>query len=259
MTVWTYIGQIVNFIIFVVILYYLLYRPVGRILKERKDAMEADLRKAEKLHEEAEQARAETQKREKELEEKRDAILKEAKEQAEKHRKEVLKATEDQARARVDRFRRVLKQERDDLLDKITDELRDTILHVARAAIGDDSSRLADRAIERVEALLEEMSDEDLARARKALDGQDDPAQVRSAAPLDEDQQNNLKKILAKKLGLKQIELAVEEDPSLLAGLEVTLGHINLTAHWRSIIDEAMSSKEDVAQKEGSAPSKAPS
>ena len=239
-TLWTYLGQIVNFIIFVVILYYLLYRPVGRILKERKDAMEADLRKAEELRAAADKARAEADQREKDLEDKRDAVLKEARDQAEAHRKEVLKKTEDQARARVDRFRRVLKQERDELLENVTDELRGTILHVARAVIGDDTQRLTDQAIERVEALLADLSADDLADARAAMQDKAQPALVRSAAPLNEKQQGRLRKTIEDKLDLKKIEMTIAEEPALLAGLEVALGHVSLTAHWQSVIDDAL-------------------
>ena len=240
MTVWTYVGQIINFIIFVVILYYLLYRPVGRILKERKDTMEAELRQAEKLRAEAEEARAEAQKHEQELDAKRDGILKEATEQAEAHRKAVLKETENQARARLDRFRRVLKQERDDLLKGIKDELRGTILHVAGAVVGDDAGRLADRAIDRIEALLGEMSPEDIERTRKEMAAQGEAAQVRSAGPLSEEQLGRLEKVLTDKLGGEKVEIEVGEDPSLVAGLEVTVGHVRLAAHWQGVIDEAM-------------------
>jgi mannose-1-phosphate guanylyltransferase len=48
MTLWTYIFQIINFLVFVAILYYLLYRPVQRMMQKRKDEMEAKLREAEK-------------------------------------------------------------------------------------------------------------------------------------------------------------------------------------------------------------------
>jgi len=239
MTAWTYVGGILSFVVFVVILYYLLYRPVGRILKERKDAMEADLRKAEQLNAEAQQARADADQHEKELEEKRDAIIKQATDQAEKHRKDVLKETEQQARARIERFRRVLKQERDDLLDNVTDDLRTTILHVARAVIGDDA-RLTDRSLDRIESLLNEMSGEDLESARKALDNPAHSLETRSAAPLSPEQQGRLKKILAAKLGTEEFDLDLKDDPSLLAGIDLTLGHINLAAHWQSVVDEAL-------------------
>ena len=240
MTVWTYIAQVVNFLIFVAILYLLLYKPVRRIMKQRKDEMEADLREAEKKREEAEKIRAKAEKRAQELEQKRDAILKEARDQAEEQRRELLKQTEELARDRLERFRRIMEQERSELLEKITDQLRETIVQVAGAALSDASVTLAERGIERVEDLLSGMSQDDLGSARKALEESGYRAQVRSAGPLGAEQQDRLKKTLAGKLGSEKIELDVEEDPSLLAGLEVTLGHVNLTAHWRAAVDEAL-------------------
>ena len=55
---WTYVGQILNFIVFVGVLYYLLYKPVGRILRERKEKQDEALRKAEQLRAEADEIRA---------------------------------------------------------------------------------------------------------------------------------------------------------------------------------------------------------
>ena len=238
--IWTFVGLTISFIIFVVVLHYLLYKPVSRILKERKDAMEADLRRAEELRAEAEQLRAEAEKHEQELAAKRDEILQETRDQAEQQRKELPKEAEDQARAKVDRFRRIMKQERDDLLAKITDELRGTILQIAGAVVSADAEQLADHGIQRVESLLNEVSSEDLANARKMLGGQDQRVQVLSAGPLNQDQLSRLKKIIAGKLSLETIELDAKEDASLVAGLEVSLGHLNLAAHWQGVIDEAM-------------------
>ena len=44
---WTYVGQILNFLIFIAILHYLLYKPVSRIMKKRRDEMASDLKEAE--------------------------------------------------------------------------------------------------------------------------------------------------------------------------------------------------------------------
>ena len=41
------IAQIVNFLVFVVILYYLLVKPVRKVMKERRDEMEAERRRLE--------------------------------------------------------------------------------------------------------------------------------------------------------------------------------------------------------------------
>jgi len=249
MTFVTYIGQVVNFIIFVVILYYLLYKPVGRILKQRKDEMEAELREAEKLRAEAQAARDEVAKREQELEAQREGVLKKAADQANASRKEILKEAEDQARAKLERFRRIMKQERDELLDNISHELRATILKTTASVFGDDCDRFTDRGIERVEALLQEMPEDDLADTRKALAEADGCAKVRSAGPLHDKQQNRLKKAIQQKLNVEEVKLEVTEDPSLIGGIEVVLGHVNLAAHWRGLIAEALA-----LRKQGTAP-----
>ena len=64
---------------------------------------------------------------------------------------------------------------------------------------------------------------------------------VRSAARLDAKAVSRLKKGLAGKLDVPKIEFAFEEDPGLIAGLEVIVGHVDLSAHWRGVIDEALS------------------
>ena len=225
------IAQIVNFVAFVVILYYLLVKPVRKVMKERRDEMEAERRDAEKKLEEAEKLRGEAEAAAKELEDTRESILKEAREQAGARRKELLEQSEALARDR--------------LLDEITAELRDTIVTVAGSVLGDASETLADRALGRIEKLLEDMPDEEVEGARKALDKLDNRVPVRFVGTLTDDQLDRLRKALREKLGIKGIELEVTEDPSLLAGLQVTLGHVQLEAHWRGVIDEAMKKRQE--------------
>ena len=240
MSVWTYVGQIVNFLLFVVILYYLLYRPVGRIMKARRDEMQADRRDAEKKREEALAAREEAEKLVAELEQKRDRVLTEARTKADQTRQDLLKVAEEQGRERLERFRRIMDQERDELLGKVTDELRDTIVSVASSVVGDLSGVLVERGIDRVRELLDGLSHEELAGAVKSLTETGGRAGVRAAGALDAGAQAKLKEVLTARLGVADVELAVEEDATLVAGLEVTIGHLNLEAHWRGVIDEAL-------------------
>jgi len=240
MNIVTTIAQIVNFLIFVVVLYYLLYRPVKRIMQARRDEMERDLREAEKKLAEAEALRRKVEKRAAEIEASREKILKDARDQAEAHRRETLKQTEQQARERLERFRRVMEQERSDLLEKVSGELRETIVSVSGAVLRDASERPAERAVERLEELLNEMSEDDLESARKALAESGNRVEIRSAGALDEARQNRLKELLGGKLGIEGLELAVEEAPELLAGLEVTMGHVVLSADWRRVVEDKL-------------------
>ena len=234
------VAQMINFLIFAYILHRLLVKPVRAMMAKRKAAMEADLRQAETLKKEAEMLKAEAEKHEQDLEAQRDGILKEAREKADAHRREVLKQAEDQGRAKLERFRRLLNQERGELIETVNDDLRDTILEVAHAIVGDDAGALTDRAIERVEALLGELSSDDLAGAREALKEDGAAVKVRTAQALSDEQFERLKGVVAAKVEDDGLEIAVEEAPDLLAGIEVIVGHLSLAAHWRGVIDAAL-------------------
>ena len=236
----TYIAQIINFIVFVVILYFLLYKPVGRIMRERRDQMESQLREAEQKLAQARDLQAEAERQKEELEDRRDAILRETRDQAEQQRQELLQEAEDLARERLKRFRRVMEQERDELLGQIEDDLKQTILDVLKAVLGDASEAFARRGVERAVRLLDEMPEEEVAGARKAVSGLGGRVTVRSSGPLGEDEKQRLRSAVARRLGLEQVELEVEQDEELLAGLELVLGHVSLQAHWRGVVEEAL-------------------
>lgn len=245
MSFWTYVGQIINFLAFVLILHVLLYKPVRRLMQQRKDDMESQLREAENKLKDAAALRADTEKQARELDEKRDSILKQAREEAEAQRKELVEQAETLARERLERFRRIMNQERSEVLDTIIGDLRDTILEVAASALGDASAVLTGRALELVEKLLAEMPERELENARKAVHDLENRVQVRSAKPLADEEARRLKSALSEKLGVKELALEVAEDPSLVGGLEVAFGHIQLVAHWRGLIEDALQKQRD--------------
>jgi len=234
------VAQIVNFLLFVYILHRLLIKPVRGMMKQRREAMEAARLEAEKKLREAAQIRADADRRAQELEQQRDAVLKEAADQAEESRKEVLQRAEDQARDRLKRFRRVMEQERTELLEEVTGELRDTVVHVAGSVLDKASGELTDRALDRVEELLGKLSDDDVRETKKALAEADGAVSVQFAGTLSDSQMDRLRKALAETFGVEQVELEVDENPDLLAGISVTAGNMQLDAHWRMAIDEAL-------------------
>lgn len=256
--VWMIIGYAVTFLVFVAILHFLLYKPVRRIMEERKNEVAADRKKAEAMRAEAEKLRDEAEERTRELDAKRDEILNAAREEAEERRRELLDEAESQGRERLERFRRVMEHERDQLLEKIRDELRDTIVKVAASALSDAGASLAERAMDRVEELLKGLSDEEREQAVEALEQSDGRVRVCSANPLSDESRKRLSDMLASHLDRKQIELDLSGDPGLLAGMEVTIGAINLEAHWRRIVEEALREQQTTVVGKGEKEDKEP-
>jgi len=254
-TFWTYLAQIVNFLIFIAVLHYLLYKPVTRMMKRRREEIESDLAQAEEKRKEAEKLREEAEERERELEDKRDSVLREAREQARHEREEIMQRAEEDARDRLKRFRRVMQQERDDLLDKVIDDLRETIVEVAASVLEDASSDLLDRSIRRVDGLLDGLTEDQVEQAREAVK-EDGAVKVRAAGGLDDDQEKRIAELIEKKLSVSDFEVEAERDDSLLAGMEVTIGNLQLEAHWRSRIDEALKERQMTFDKDARGPDK---
>lgn len=244
---WTYVGQILNFLIFIAILHYLLYKPVSRIMKQRRDEMASDLKEAEEKRKEAGQIRLQAEQSARELEDKRDSVLREAREQAEREREDMITQAEQAGRDRLRRFRRVMQQERDDLLESVSDDLSQTIVKVAGSVLADASAQLVDRSLERIEELLDGFSDEEADRARQAL-AENTAVRVKAAGGLDAKHEKRLRSLIEGRLSVRDFDIKSERDDSLVAGIEVTIGHLQLEAHWRSTIDEALQEREAVGR-----------
>jgi len=245
MNLWTYVGQIVNFIIFVVILYFLLYKPVRKILRERKEEMESDLRDAEKKREEAEKIRKEAEEKLKAFEKERDKAMSEARKSAEEERKALLQKAEEEARAKLEGYRRIMGQERNELLEKVQGELRESVIEATGAIIRDsaDLESIAEEGLKRLEEQLEGLSEEDLKSARKALSDADGEAKVFHAGFVSKQQLKRLGVMLGKTFGEDEIKLDAREDPSLLAGWKIELGPLHLLANWRATIESALADR----------------
>jgi F-type H+-transporting ATPase subunit b len=238
-------AQALNFLLFAWLLSRFLIKPVRQMMKKRHNEMEADRQKAEEMRTEADRIREKAEAAARDLENKRDGVLKEAREQAEAERKKQLEQADQQGQERIERFRRIIEQERDELMTKVSDDLRQTILAVSGAALKDAAGALTDRAIDRLGAQLDDLSDADRDTARQAVAADQPAVKVLSATPLDEEQADRLRSLLGDTFGAENVELDVEEDESLLAGIEVHLGHLRVQAHWRREVDEALKSLEE--------------
>lgn len=239
---WTLIGQLVNFLIFVAVLYYLLYRPAGSMMRQRREEMEASLEEARKKETEARNLRQDVEAREKKLEEERDSVLQRAREQAEADREKLLDEAEQEARKQMERYRAALQRERRETLEEMVESIGAIATAAARRVLEDcGEGGPNDAAVERVKRLLDDADAEELRRARDQMQGDPDEAvQVRAASPPTDSQRKTLRKALAEALELDDVAISVETDPDLLAGMEVDLGPLQIQAHWRERLREAV-------------------
>jgi F-type H+-transporting ATPase subunit b len=240
--------QIANFLILAALLYYFLFRPTLRKMREDAAAKELLAQQMASDREEIATLRAQLAARLEKSEEEASLMIRQAQEQAEAERAKLLQAAEAEieemlmaSRADTRRFRR---QE----LIESNDELLDAILDLSGGMIG----RAAPPEVH--DALLQQLSDrvwemgrsemEQVETFRRSLGDRTPTAHVASARPLSPEQQGLLVRTFTA-LADRRVNLELQTEPSLAAGVRVRLGDMVID---NSIADRLEELRESVSQ-----------
>ena len=147
------ISQIVNFTLLAVLLYFVAYKPILRMLDERsariKQGLEdADLasRRAAEMEQEFEQRLAEARKEGQE-------IIAQATQMSEKARQEILDTAREEARAQVEKAKEEISRERELAMSELRQQVADLSLNISEKVIGEalDQQRQRDLIAEFLE------------------------------------------------------------------------------------------------------------
>ncbi len=216
--------QIVAFIGLIWILNRLLYRPIRRTLDERARRIREGMEEAERAREQAARAEEEYRARLEEARRQAQAITDEAREQGRLEREKIV----EQARAEAQRFledaRLQLEMERRDAARETRRRVAALSVLAAGRLIGEGLDTPRHRSlVEQYVATLDQPLEE-LSRSLTAIPaGQIPAAQVRSAIPLDQETQADIRARVAQALG-RELPVMYSTDPRLLGGLVVQVG-----------------------------------
>jgi len=249
--------QALNFFALVVILYLVLYKPVRRTMQQREDQIKERYEAAERKAQEADKARQAAEAKQHEIDGQRDQLLDEAKQAAEERHAVMLDEARAEADRLVERARDAIRREWMHAADGLGEALSRTVVALCAKVLESGGDSLTDRAVAEVIERIGRLEGADLDEAKRgAKEGR---MSVRTAAALPDEAKEQLVKALGEKLGGKAVELDVEEDASLVAGVELALGTLRVRSHWRQRLDEALeaSRKELVEAAPAAAPDKA--
>ncbi len=218
---WMLLAQIVSFILLLVILRAVGYRPIQRMLREREERIRKGLEDARA----AEEARAT-------VEAERERILAEARaeadrlvaEAARKGREETEKLLA-QAREEAEKIRSTARQEAEMERAQLLGQMREHIAALAIAAahklVGEALDERRQRAL--VDAFFSGIREGRVEVLPERVEQVAGPVAVTSAVPLTEAEQATIQKELAARLG-KAVEVSFRVDPQILGGLVVRVG-----------------------------------
>ena len=218
----TMLAQIVNFTILTWALYKFLYKPLLVAINKREKHIADEVQNAENLAAEAEKKLDGLNRRYLDIDGERTQILNEAREEADKLRKQL----EQEVQAEILEKRLVWQQELDREKTLLTNEFRQAVvtnfLEFARKAF----KRMADETLEERFVSVFERKLKDLPRKDKKLlaaDTSEAVVRITSSAEMAAEIQDALKKTVMDVLDLENPQITFAVNPHLLCGIEFSV------------------------------------
>jgi len=150
------LGQIVNFGLLLVLLYFIGYRPIRKMLDERSKRIKEGIDQAELAKEAAARAEEEVQRRLDEARKDGQLMLAQAAEMGERLKAEAREEARREAEALIVRARAEIGMERDEAIDRLRQEFADLAILAAEKVINETLDKERHRRL--IEEVLEESS-----------------------------------------------------------------------------------------------------
>lgn len=220
---WFTVGaQALNFLILVWLMKRFLYKPILHAIDDREKRIAAELANADKKKAEAQKDSDEFKQKNQEFDQQRAALLSKAMDEAKAERQRLL----DEARKESDNLRTkqqdALRNEQKSLSEEITRRTKEEVFAITRKTLADlATTSLEERLGEVFTRRLREMDVKAKAGLAGALKTASDPALVRSAFDLPEEQRGAIQNALNETFSA-EIRVRFETAPDLISGIELT-------------------------------------
>jgi F-type H+-transporting ATPase subunit b len=214
-------AQLVNFLILVWLLKRFLYKPILAAIDDREKRIAAQLAAAEEEKTEAQKEREAFARKNEEFDRQRADLLEKAQEEAKAEHQRLLDDARRDAEALGAKRREALRKDARNLNQAIRRRTQQEVFAIARKALSDLAAasleeRMADVFIRR----LRKMDEPAKGELTEALRTTSDPALVRSAFELPEDQRAAIRETLKETLSA-DIPVRFETSPKLISGIEL--------------------------------------
>jgi F-type H+-transporting ATPase subunit b len=221
--------QIVNFLVLTGALYYLVLRPVMGRVRERRVEKRELMEEIRENRQETERLRSQLEQRLSEAESEADRIVTEAQKRTEVERQEMLEEVEEEIERMLVDAREDVQQMREQTVEEFHDELIEALMDISAEVIGQAAPPdMHDKLVGQLADRIWEMGREEMGRVRafrQSLGERTPTAHVTTPRPLSPEQQGELARTFTA-LADRNVDIEVETDPSLAAGVRVRIGDI---------------------------------
>lgn len=234
----TFIAQVVNFLILIVLLQRFLYKPVVKAMDEREQKVASELEEARLKKIEAEQKEQELEQNLKEFEVQKNQLLEDARQEVDKQRKLWM----EQLRADIDEIRERWEEAVDSERESFLSHLREETGHQVIVLIEDVLTDLSERNLQQqtVDLFLEKLQDldhdekENIRETMAQL--KTNEAEIQSSFELEEEQKHCIKNLLRE---MTNYDLSCEFEivEELGFGVQIQIGGWRLGWNLKAYLD----------------------
>jgi len=141
------ISQIFNFTLLAVLLYFVAYKPILRMLDERSARIKQGLEDAELASRRAAEMEQEFEQRLAEARKEGQEIIAQATQMSEKARQEILDTAREEARAQVEKAKEEISRERELAMSELRQQVADLSLSISEKVIGESLDQRRQREL----------------------------------------------------------------------------------------------------------------
>ncbi|MBE0411559.1 MAG: F0F1 ATP synthase subunit B [Anaerolineales bacterium] len=222
------IAQIINFLILVILLKLLLYKPIIRIMDQREEKITSQLKEAEEKISIAQEEKENYQKERQLLERKRSEMLEKARDEADEFQKQLFHEAREAVEQSRHRWMESIEREKEDFLADLRQRMSHQANEIARHALQDMADAdLEQRMIEVFLLRILDLPEDKQADIAAAIRTSDDQVLIRTVFELPQDLREKVVTTLEENLlNGDQIDPQFETTPDLISGIELLVhGH----------------------------------
>jgi len=197
----TVIAQLINFIILVFLLKRFLYQPILNTMHKRQKHIESQWQEAEQEREKAKKEASSYRRQQQQLNERRNALMSEAKEKAEQHRQTLVKNARDEVDQIQAKWQASVRRKQRLFFDRLQEKVSEKTVEITRKILFDLAEiSLEQQVVSRFIGNLQNLENSERETIAQALEQSPEPILIRSRFELSEETQNQIFDLLQQQI-----------------------------------------------------------
>ncbi len=246
----TFVAQIINFLVLVWLLKHFLYGPIINAMENREERIASRLQEAEEKMQEAEAREKEYREQVQEIQQRREEMLQNAEKQAEQRREELLEEIREEMDESEKRWHRAVQRNREIFLQQLRERVARVTIGVIRRILADLADDELERLIitrfaERLQDVDDEQWDSLVEQARS--DG--DELVVEASIEVPANLKERLSEAIRKNTG-EGISVSYRKTDDLIAGIQIRAAGLKVAWSIDEYLEEVEKNLNEMIQQE---------